>query len=84
MPEAMYFAISALAGSWKRSGIGRGADTRYGTLLSFKYILIRCAHIGRLSSVSENTFGNAANVFVFKLEKQRATAATAGKEAGMT
>ena len=68
IPEAMYLAISALAGSWNQSGMGRGADTLYGTLLSFKYIFIRCAHIGLLSRVSENTFRKAANVFVFKSE----------------
>ena len=28
IPDAMYLAISALAGSWNLSGIGRGADTR--------------------------------------------------------
>ena len=32
IPDAIYLAISALAGSWNLSGIGRGADTRYGTL----------------------------------------------------
>ena len=76
MPEAIYLEISAfeivvnlgtvLAGSWKRRGIGRGADTLYGIKLSLRYIFIFCVHIGLLSSVSENTSEKADNVFVFK------------------
>ena len=83
-PEAICLAISELAASWKRRGIGLGDDTRYGTLLGLRKIFIWLAHMGLLSKLSENTKEKADNVLVRIEEKQLATAATAGNEAGMT
>ena len=36
IPDVMYLESSALAGSWNWSGMGRGAEMRYGTQLSFR------------------------------------------------
>ena len=80
IPETMYFDNSSLASSWNRRGMGRGADTRYGTQLSLIYIFMHCAHIGLLSRVSKKMVGKVNNVFVFKSLKHYETAATAGKD----
>ena len=66
IPEAICLAISDAAGSWKRRGIGQGADTQYGTALSLIKNFIRCAHVGLLSKESENTKLYADNVFIFR------------------